>query len=161
MKASYAVAIGTSHGPLSRYVKLRVAHSPGMPGIFPRHRLQRKPLVSDPGMHYGTCATHVPWCMLVSLINGGGENVPGINGACATSKFTYLARGPWSMVDVLHSLCWDVLILLHELTKASPAASFMFQCKILPMVNIILGKWTTVFEIGATTPFLVQQSYLA
>ena len=24
---------------------------------FPRHRLQRKPLVSDPGMHHGTCVT--------------------------------------------------------------------------------------------------------
>ena len=26
---------------------------------FTRHRLQRKPLVSDPGMHLGTCVTHV------------------------------------------------------------------------------------------------------
>ena len=26
---------------------------------------------------------------------GGGENVPGIPGACATHNFTYLARGPW------------------------------------------------------------------
>ena len=26
---------------------------------FPRHRLQRKPLVSDPVMHHGTCVTHV------------------------------------------------------------------------------------------------------
>ena len=30
---------------------------------FPHHRLQRKLLVSDPGMHHGTCITHVPWCM--------------------------------------------------------------------------------------------------
>ena len=30
---------------------------------FPRRRLQRKPLVSDPGMHHGTWATHVRWCM--------------------------------------------------------------------------------------------------
>ena len=28
--------------------------------IFPRHQLRRKLLVSDPGMHHGTCATHVP-----------------------------------------------------------------------------------------------------
>ena len=61
---------------------------------FPRHRLQRKPLVSDPGMHHGTCVTHVPWCMSGSLIRGGGENVPGIPGACATHNFTYLVRGP-------------------------------------------------------------------
>ena len=63
--------------------------------VFPRHRFQRKPLVSDPGMHHGTCVTHVPWCMSGSLTCGDGENVPGIPGACATHNFTYLARGPW------------------------------------------------------------------
>ena len=36
--------------------------------IFHHHRLQRKPLVSDPGMHHGTCVTHVPWCMSGSLV---------------------------------------------------------------------------------------------
>ena len=30
---------------------------------IPRHRFQMKRLVSDPGMHQGTCVTHVPWCM--------------------------------------------------------------------------------------------------
>ena len=38
---------------------------------FPQHRLQRKPLVSNPGMHHGTSATHVPWCMSGSLTRGG------------------------------------------------------------------------------------------
>ena len=64
---------------------------------FPRHRLQKKPLVSGPGMHHGTCVTHVPWCKSESLACGGGENVPGIPGACATRNFTYLVRGPWCM----------------------------------------------------------------
>ena len=42
-------------GPLARYVKLRVAHAPGMSGTF------YPPLrVSDPDMHHGTCVTHVP-----------------------------------------------------------------------------------------------------
>ena len=62
---------------------------------FPHHRLQRlqrKPIVSDPSMHHGTCVTHMPWCMLGSLTCGGGENVPG---AHATHNFKYLARGPW------------------------------------------------------------------
>ena len=45
---------------------------------FPRHRLQRKPLVGDPAMHHGTCVSQVPWCMSGPLIHGGGENVPGI-----------------------------------------------------------------------------------
>ena len=35
-----------------------------------------------------------------SLSRGGGENVPGIPGACATRNFTYLARGS----------CHDVII---------------------------------------------------
>ena len=53
--------------------------------VFPRRRFQRKPLVSDPGMHHGTCVTHVPWCMSGSLTCGDGENVPGIPGACASA----------------------------------------------------------------------------
>ena len=51
------------HGSLNKYAKLRVAHVPRMPECFPCHRHQRKPLVSDPCMHHGTCVTHVPWCM--------------------------------------------------------------------------------------------------
>ena len=37
---------------------------------FPRHWLQRKPLVSDPDMHHGTCVTHVPSCMSRSPTRG-------------------------------------------------------------------------------------------
>ena len=62
---------------------------------FPRRRIQRKQLVSDPGRHHGTCVTHVPWCMSGSLTRDGGEIVPGILGACATRNFAYLVRGPW------------------------------------------------------------------
>ena len=43
------------HGPLARYVNLRVAHAPGTFSPPPQNR--------DPGMHHGTCVTHVPWCM--------------------------------------------------------------------------------------------------
>ena len=53
------------HGPLARYVKLRVVDAPGMPGTF-----FLPPRVSDPDMHHGTCVTHVPWCMLGSLTGG-------------------------------------------------------------------------------------------
>ena len=53
------------HGPFGRYAKLRFVHAPGMPGaLYPRLR------VSDPDMHYGTCVTHVPWCMPGSLTSG-------------------------------------------------------------------------------------------
>ena len=67
---------------------------------FPRRRLQRKLLVSDPGVHLGTCVTHVPWCMSDSLTHSGGENVPGIPSACANRNFTYLVRGPWRRCEI-------------------------------------------------------------
>ena len=72
---------------------------------FPRNWLQRKPLVSDPGMHHGTCVKHVPWSMSGSLTGRGGENVPGIPGACTTRNFMYLVRG------LLHLLYFDLFLL--------------------------------------------------
>ena len=54
-----------AYGPLTRYVKLWVAHAPGMPGRF-----SPPPRLSDPDVHHGTCVTHVPWCMPGSLTSG-------------------------------------------------------------------------------------------
>ena len=51
--------------------------------VFPA--IEFKPLVS---------VTHLPWRISVSLTRGGGENVPGILGACTTRNFTYQAKGP-------------------------------------------------------------------
>ena len=62
--------------PLTRYVKCGLRMPRGYRDRFPGHRPQRTPLVSDPGMHHGTCVTHVPWCMSGSLTCGGGENFP-------------------------------------------------------------------------------------
>ena len=57
-----ALVCGPTNGPLARYVKLRVAHAPGMPGTYSPTRH-----VSDPDMHHGTCVTHVPRCIPGSL----------------------------------------------------------------------------------------------
>ena len=54
-----------SNGPLARYIKLRVAHAPGMPGIFPPTLR-----VNDPDMRRGTCMPHVLRCMPGSLNSG-------------------------------------------------------------------------------------------
>ena len=70
---------------------------------FPRHRLQRKPQVSDPDMHRGTCVTHVPWCMSGSLTSGGGEN-----------NFTYLVRGPLGLWTT--SIEGDILLAATTMT---------------------------------------------
>ena len=79
------------NGPLAKYVNCGLRECQEN---FLRHRFQRKPLVSDPGMHRGTCVTHVPWCMSGSSTRRGGENVTGIPGACGTLNFAYLVRGP-------------------------------------------------------------------
>ena len=59
------VCIISHHEPLTRYVKLRVAHAPRMPGTF-----SPPPRVSNPDMRHGTCVTHVPWWMPGSLTSG-------------------------------------------------------------------------------------------
>ena len=62
---------------------------------FPRYRFQRKLLVSDPGMHHGTCVRHVPRCMSGSLTRGDGENVPGIPGTFAILRIWQEAHRAW------------------------------------------------------------------
>ena len=88
---------------------------------FLRHRLQRKRLVSDPGMYHGTCATHVPWRMSGSLTPDGGENVPGIAGACTTRNFMYLARGPfpWNPLYNHHKTKHNISLYWHQLVHYS------------------------------------------
>ena len=53
--------------------------------VFFRHRFQRKPLVSDPGMYHDKCVSHVPGCMSGSLSRcGGGKR----------SRHSWLMRNP-------------------------------------------------------------------
>ena len=85
-------------GPLTTYEKLRVAHAAGMPGTF-SPKQTKETLISYPGMHHGTCVTHVPWCMSEPLNRGGGENVPVIPEGMRNPQF-YASKRP-----MRHSLC--------------------------------------------------------
>ena len=64
------------------------------------HQFQRKPLLSDPGMHHDTCVKHVPWCLSGSLNRVGWENVPGIPGVHAPPAILRIWQeahgGKWS-----------------------------------------------------------------
>ena len=53
------------------------------------------PRVNDPGMHHGTCVTHVLWCIPGSLAGAflWIQWKWKVLGACATRNFTYLVRG--------------------------------------------------------------------
>ena len=79
--------------------------------VSPCGPLQRKPLVSDPGMHHGTCMMHVPWCMSGSLTRGGGENVPGIPGACAPAILRIWQEAHWL---IFVHLVTGAFLVIHQ-----------------------------------------------
>ena len=116
-------------------------------GRFPRHRLQRKPQVTDAGMHHGTYVTYVPWCMSGLLTRGGGESVPGIPGACANRNFTYLVRGPWTWHESVGCLTdvspmvfaiWVIAALLPQ--TASPWNNSFRFCYLIEKCAFELHK---------------------
>ena len=115
---------------------------------FPRHWLQRKPLVSDSGMHHGTCVMHVSWCMSGSLTRGGGEKVPGIPGACATRNFTYLVRGPCFTGSLNSEISYNIVTSRHGDTVS------LARCERNQPMNqwipLTKGQWVRalVFEIS-------------
>ena len=142
------------YGPLARYAKLRAAHAPVMPGIlerFSRHRLQRKPLVSDPGMHHGTCFTHVPWCMSGSPTRGGGENVPGIPGSDATRNFAYLVRGPLFQLNVV--IVCDFFMISFGIANRDNIMLVITHTSILtqPRSNDLYTKWWKYIHCASLT----------
>ena len=72
---------------------------------FPHHRLQRKPPVSDPGMHHGTCVTHVPWCMSGSQPVVAGKR----------SRHSRRMRNPQFYVSGKTLITWTVAKLTSHL----------------------------------------------
>ena len=75
--------IGWCHGPLTRYVVLWVTHAPGMPGTFSPWPTSKET---------ASWRSRYAWCMSGLLPGSGGENIPGIPGACATHNITYVVR---------------------------------------------------------------------
>ena len=89
-------------------------------------------------MHNGTCVTQVPWCMSRSLTHGGGQNVPGIPGACATHNFTYLVRGPRGrMTDLI--LYLDLLNECTELPHVNIMTTHLLQAGSSKIWSIIIS----------------------
>ena len=77
---------------------------------FLRHRLQSKPLVSQPGMHHDTHVTDVPWCMPGSLAHCGGKTFPTFPAHAQPTNVTCLAKGPCSSLPVEshHLFCYQL-----------------------------------------------------
>ena len=106
---------------------------------FPRRRIRRKPWVNDPGMHHGTCVTHVPWCMSESLTHGGGENVPSIPGACAPAILLIWQEAHYVWLCSRRGLPWVPVFTLvtnplwchWSLLLTSNFANFQYQLFLL------------------------------
>ena len=62
--------------------------------VFPATDFKGNRYIAIPACNTVRGAMHAPWCMSGSLTRSGGENVPGIPGACATRNVMYLARDP-------------------------------------------------------------------
>ena len=96
--------------------------------VFPRRRLQRKPLVSDPAMHHVTCVTHVPWCMSGSLDPSGGETFP----AHAHPQFSVSVKRPMHLKH----------LMLHSIFKYS--ISFVWHFNITHAINYYIPDYVNV-----------------
>ena len=106
---------------------------------FPRHRLQRKPLVNDPGMHHGTCVTHVPWCMSGSLTRRWREKRSRHSRRMRKTKFyesvkrpMRLEVSPWFVATIF---VVGVIVPPGKLMKGT-AALLPGACKILDWSDI-------------------------
>ena len=97
--------------------------------VSPRRRIQRTPRVADPGMHHGTCVTHVSWCMPGLLTRGGGENVPGVPGACAPVIWRI-----WQE-DHSHEVATEASQMSCELKPAKPQNLDTNEPKTLPTLR--------------------------
>ena len=100
---------------------------------FPHQRFQRKLLVSDPGMHHGTCVTH----RLASP--RWRENVPSIPGAWSSRHFASLERGP--------SLMYIWFLELHYSKCKIPRFGDDHLCirsKLMVRIKLILDHFISI-----------------
>ena len=119
---------------------------------FPRHQLQRKPLISNPGMHRGTCLTHVPWCMSGSLTRGGqGKR----SRHMCNPQFHISGKRP--MVPPSHAppmTCHNVLNLGRYRHDASSIGSILFwfwhimACLQGLLLEMVISHATTTTKIN-------------
>ena len=73
------------------YISLYSSHSPYPIRKINRH--QREPLVSDPGMHHGTCVTHLPRCMSGTLTRDRRE-IPSRHSRCVHNPHFFFGKRP-------------------------------------------------------------------
>ena len=84
------------NGPLTRYVKLQVAHAPGMPGTFPPPPISKE-TNSQRSRHASRHVRDARAVMHVGIAHLRWRGKRSRHSRrMRTRNFTYLARGPWT-----------------------------------------------------------------
>ena len=120
--------------------------------VLPRRRFQRKPLVSNPGIHHGTCVTHVPWCMSGSLTCGDGETFPAFP-AHAHPQFCVSGKRP-----MYTSLPTVIVTNNHDSEKIL----FANRCQVIACANFyssLFGHFESNFEIVHESDFHLRRVF--
>ena len=94
-------------------------------------------------MHHGTCVTHVPWCMSGLLNRGGGENVPGIPGACAPAilRICQEAHVSLGFDEVRTSLQTQIARHINNASQSkgmNTCSIISFMCRVTPSILVQL-----------------------
>ena len=124
---------------------------------FPRHRLQRKPLVSDPGMHHGTCVTHMPWCMSGSLTRGVGKTFPGFP-AHAHPAILRIWHFNWHTNLCFCAMTFDILIFAFRknhkrIVPDDHTSNILF-------VWLVFGLFVETYHISSVVSDIIVKGWL-
>ena len=120
---------------------------------FPRRRIQRKPLVSDPGIHHGTCVKHVPWCMSGMLTRVAGKTSPAFP-AHAHPKFDVFGKMP-----IIYGLNFTLgQKPINQIPSNPRCSSLQFHKPITPKYDKSCGNGPTfaVLSISSSSTALMK-----
>ena len=116
---------------------------------FPRHRFQRKPIVSDPGIHHGTCVTHVPWCISGSLIRSGGEK---------RSRHSWRMRNPQFSVSGKRHMWVKCSLVLGMRAICSTLVPLSWHESISPNMRLWKWKFSSFCPVNEMHPWLCESN---
>ena len=119
---------------------------------YPRHRLQRKPQISDHHMHHGKCVSHVPWCMSESLTRGGGETFSALP-AYAHPQFKVSCKRPIFHLTVSSMLPIQSKPRLHPKEYVKDSTKVAVCCSWVT-IYLYVSDWVTSLPL----PQLLEQS---
>ena len=119
------------HGPLARYVQLRVAHAPGMPGTF-----SPSPRVSDPDKHHARAVMHSGIAnQQFPLKSMAGKTIP-----------TFPAHAQPAIIRIWQE-AHAVIMYCHSSTGSTSLLSFLIDAKSSSHLDITAAYLTIKHHI--------------